>query len=411
MTQPLDTPAVPALAAPGPLGPAPHLLIRYGELTLKGNNRDQFISRLRRNIVRQTAEISPVRVELLFTRMLVTPERRPEDVARRLQEVFGIHSISPVWRAPLETPAILELARAVTFDALREYAGREVRFRVETTRADKRFPHASHVFDRMAGEHVLPGTQGVRVDLETPELTLGIDIRAEGAYVFARRLPGLRGLPVGSSGRGLCLLSGGIDSPVAAWMAMKRGMWTSFVTYHSYPYIGDASKEKVIALARTLARFQPAARLYVVPFTECQLAIRDSAPEAYRTVLYRRMMQRIAARLCQQHEMQALITGESLGQVASQTIENLTCIGAASPLPVLRPLIGFDKDDTIAIARRIGTFELSNRQEPDCCTVFMPDRPVILGRLDLCERVESEFDVAGLCERALAGVEIHDFEV
>lgn len=388
--------------------PARALLVRYGELTLKGNNKDQFVSRLKRNIARQLEPIARVRIEKLYNRMLVVPERRLEEVARKLQDVFGIKSISPVWSSRSEPLEIERAAIEVMRDALS--AGTPASFRVETTRADKRFPIVSTQFDRQIGTRVGMEFPGLKVSLEEPELTLGIDIRAEGTYLFARRLPGLAGLPVGSSGRGLVLLSGGIDSPVAAWMMMKRGLWMSCITFHSHPYIGDASKEKVLALARVLARFQPTTRVYVAPFTAVQESIRDRAPEAYRTVLYRRMMQRIASRVARDQGLAALVTGESLGQVASQTIENMTCIAAASELPVLRPLVGFDKDETITLARRIGTFDISNRQEPDCCTVFLPGRPVIHGELALCETIERELDVAGLVERAAANVEIHDFE-
>lgn len=399
-----------------PLPPAPALLLRYGELTLKGLNQDQFISRLRRNILRQTSTIAPVRVERLYNRMLVFPEQRTEQIARKLQHVFGLKSISPVWIAPPTPEAILPLARSVFLDALESYratpdvGSRVVTCRVETTRADKRFPIPSNVFDRQVGEHALANVPNIKVHLDAPELTLGIDIRAEGAYLFARRLPGPAGLPVGSSGRGLCLLSGGIDSPVAAWMMMKRGMWMSFVTFHSYPYIGEPSKQKVLALARNLSQWQPNSRTYVVPFSACQEAIRDGAPESYRTVLYRRMMQRIASKLAKAHQLDALVTGESLGQVASQTIENMTCIAAASELPVLRPLVGFDKDDTILLARKIGTFDTSSRQEPDCCTVFMPEKPVIHGDLALCTKFEDALPIDALVDAACAGVELVDFE-
>lgn len=409
MSAPSDLrPTDPGASAAPEAGAARALLVRYGELTLKGNNKDQFIARLKRNVVRQLEPVARVRIERLYNRMLVVPERRFDEVARKLQDVFGIKSISPVWSARPEPDEIERTALVALRDAL---AGGPPRsFRVETTRADKRFPIESTAFDRRVGARVLAEFPGLKVSLEEPELTLGIDIRAEGAYVFARRMSGLAGLPVGSSGRGLCLLSGGIDSPVAAWMMMKRGLWMSCITFHSPPYIGDASKEKVLALARVLSRFQPATRVYVAPFAAVQEAIRDRAPEAYRTVLYRRMMQRIAARVAREQGLAALVTGESLGQVASQTIENMTCIAAASELPVLRPLVGFDKDETIALARRIGTFEISNRQEPDCCVVFLPARPVIHGELALCETFERELDVAGLVERAASGVEVHDFE-
>jgi thiamine biosynthesis protein ThiI len=269
----------------------------------------------------------------------------------------------------------------------------------------------STALDRFVADRILPGMRGVRVQLDDPELVLGIDVRLERTYVFVRRLPGPGGLPVGTLGRGLCLLSGGIDSPVAAWMTMKRGMHLGFVTFHSYPYVGDASKRKVIELARILARWQqPVSRLYVAPFAEIQTAIRDSAPESYRTVLYRRMMQRIAARIASENRMAALITGESLGQVASQTLENITCIAAAAPAMVLRPLIGFDKDETVHVARRIGTFEASAHQEPDCCTVFMPERPVLRGSIEACEDAERAYDVAGFVERACSGAERIEIE-
>jgi thiamine biosynthesis protein ThiI len=246
------------------------------------------------------------------------------------------------------------------------------------------------------------------VDLSRPELELEVDLRPHAAYVFATRLPGPGGLPVGTLGKGVCLLSGGIDSPVAAWMCMKRGCAVVFVSFHSFPYIGEASRRKIEHLVERLARFQPRSRLYSVPFTDVQTAIRDTAPEGYRTVLYRRQMQRIAARIARREKAGCLITGESLGQVASQTMENLTCIGAASDLPVLRPLIGFDKQETIDLARRIGTYDTSIVPEPDCCTVFMPKRPVIRGRIDRCEEAEAALPLDELLTAAVEGAERKD---
>ncbi len=393
--------------------PAPEMvLVRYGELALKGGNRRQFEDRLCRNIRDAARRISPVTVERRRGRLAVIPERRTEDVARRLQEVFGIKSVSPAWGCRSEPEAIVRCARPVLVEALAAFPrDREISFRVHTSRGDKAFPLTSTDLDRYVADRVLPGLDRLRVRLDDPELALGIDVRAERSYVFVRRLPGPGGLPVGTLGRGLCLLSGGIDSPVAAWMAMKRGLHVAFVTFHSYPYVGDASKRKVVEIARSLARWQqPDSRLFVVPFAEIQTAIRDAAPESYRTVLYRRMMQRIAARIARENGLAALVTGESLGQVASQTLENIACIAAASPAQVIRPLIGFDKEETIAIARRIGTFDVSSRQEPDCCTVFMPARPVIRGKLEVCEAAEARLDVAGLVERACSGVETIEVE-
>ncbi len=385
------------------------VLVRFGELALKGGNRAMFERLLAQNIRAALAPITAARIERRRGRLLVRPERRVDEAARRLQDVFGIASVSPAWSTPATPEAIVRTANVVLADALAELpVDRPITFRVASSRADKRFPLTSseldrHVADRLESPHV----GRLRVQLERPELALGIDVRDEGAYVFARKLPGPGGLPVGSLGRALCLLSGGIDSPVAAWMAMKRGCSVSFVSFHSYPYLGESSKRKIADLVRVLARWQPQSRLFVLPFTAIQTAIRDTAPEPYRTVLYRRMMQRLASRVARRAGAQVLVTGESLGQVASQTMENLACIEAASELPVLRPLVCFDKDETIAIARRIGTFDVSTLPEPDCCTVFQPSRPVIRGRIDECEAAERELDLEGLVEEALEGIESH----
>jgi len=393
------------------IGAPEMVLVRYGELALKGKNRGSFEQALMRNIQAATRRISDVRVERRRGRMAVFSERRVMDVARRLQDVFGIKSLSPAWGSAVDAEEIADLARRVLEDALADFPpDRPITFRVACTRADKRFPMNSMEFDRFIADRVLPGQEHLQVRLDAPELTLGVDVRPERAYVFVRRLPGPGGLPVSTLGRGMCLLSGGIDSPVAAWLAMKRGCRIAYVSFHSPPYIGDRSKKKVADLVRVLARYQPTSRLYVAPFTEVQTTIRDRAPEPYRTVLYRRMMQRIATRLARREKCGALITGESLGQVASQTLENITCIEAAADLPVLRPLVTFDKEEAIALARRIGTFDISTRPEPDCCTVFMPERPIIRGRLAACEEAEAALGVEDLVDRAVRGTEKLEIE-
>lgn len=395
-----------------PVATAPEMvLVRYGELGLKGGNRPAFEAALQRNIASALARVAEARVERSRGRMAVFPTRRVESVARRLQEVFGISSISPAWGAPSEPEAIVRVARLVLEDALAGLPGEgPVTFRVRTSRGDKRFPLTSMELDRFVAERILVDLPRIRVQLKDPELTLGIDVRSERTYVFASRLPGPGGLPVGTLGRAVCLISGGIDSPVAAWMAMKRGCEALFVTFHSPPYIGESARKKVVDLVRVLARWQPRSRLWVVPFAPVQLAVCDAGRERYRTVLYRRMMQRIATRFAHQQRAVCLVTGESLGQVASQTAENLRCIAAVTDLPVLRPLIAFDKHETIALARRIGTFELSARREPDCCTLFMPDRPVLRGRLEECEEAEARIDVERLVAEAAAAAEVLEVE-
>ncbi len=384
------------------------ILVRYGELALKGGNRSDFEKRLVNNLKIAASPIAPVHVERSRGRIAVYPESRVETVARRLQEVFGVTSISPARRSVREFDAIVALALDAVGEAIAEHGGeRPIRFRVRSSRGDKSFPMTSVDLDRELGSRVLAAHPELKVDLEEPAIVLGVDVRDEGAYVFARRLRGPGGLPVGSLGRAMSLISGGIDSPVASWMAMKRGLSLAYVTFHSHPFIGETAKKKVVDLVRVLSRFQPRhSRLWVVPFANVQLAVRDAGTPQYRTVLYRRMMQRIASALSPREECSALVTGESLGQVASQTIENLTCIQAAATLPVLRPLISFDKEETIQVARRIGTFELSSVQEPDCCTLFMPDRPVIRGEVEVCANLEAKLDVDELVRNALAGSEL-----
>lgn len=398
-------------SAAATLGSPELVLVRYGEIALKGGNRREFERALVRNLRAATADVATLEVARSRGRLALIPDRRVERVAERASRVFGVSSVSPAWTAPLDAEAIAQVARGVLAEALAERAtDAPIPFRVRTRRAEKRFPLTSTMLDRFVAERILPPDGPLVVDLKTPELTLGIDVRSERAYVFARSLRGPGGLPVGTLGRGLCLLSGGIDSPVAAWSLMKRGTRVSFVTFHSYPYIGEASKKKVVDLVRRLARWQPHNRLFVAPFTRIQETIRDGAPPGYRTVLYRRMMHRIASRLARAERAGVLITGECLGQVASQTMENLTCIGAAAELPVLRPLISFDKDETIAIARRIGTYETSILPEPDCCTVFQPKRPVLRGRIEECEAAEAEFDVEELVAAAVRETETIDVE-
>ena len=382
------------------------VLVRYGEIALKGNNRPFFERALAKNIKSACEDISKLKVELHRGRILVWPERRAERVARRIQDVMGVHNVSLARGVSHDPEEIASAGLAVVREALEDLPkSSPITFRVKTKRGNKAYPMTSTELDRFVADRVLPHQEGLKVQLKDADLVLGIEVREKSAFVYTKRLPGPGGLPVGTLGHVLCLLSGGIDSPVAAWMAMKRGCRVSFVSFHSAPYIGDSSKKKVADLVRILAHYQPTSQLFVVPFTKCQETVRDYAPEAYRTVLYRRMMQRIASRIAKRKGFGALITGESLGQVASQTLENMTCIEEASELPVLRPLVAMDKQEAVDIAKRIGTFETSIRPEPDCCTVFQPEKPVIRGRIHDCVEAESGFDLEGLIHEAVRGTE------
>lgn len=407
------------------------LLIRYGEIGLKGGNRPLFERALVRNLRESLADAPDLRIQRLRGRMLLTSALPAAELALDAQKVFGVTSVSPATEVAPTVDAILDAALQCTEDALRTDFGGQlrpstdgnggpdgsggelvtattadpVRFRVTVNRANKRFPISSYDFAPQIAAHVLPRTGGMKVDLKNPQLELEIDIRQEGAWVFARRLKGPGGLPVGTMGRVHCLLSGGIDSPVAAWLCMKRGMKVEFVSFYSFPYVGPQSREKIIKLADKLAEWQPNTVLHMVPFADYQTAIRDHCPEQYRTVLYRRAMQRIASRIASRRKGKALVTGESVGQVASQTLENMRVIEEASRFPVLRPLVTYDKTEAVAQARRIGTYELSTLPAPDCCTVFQPESPVIYGRLADAVKAESALDLDTLTAQALKGTE------
>lgn len=387
------------------------ILIRYAEIALKKGNRPVFERALARNLKEAASNVSPVTIERTFGRITVIPERRALRVAERLADVPGVKTVSPVWGAKSLPDDIARVAKGLLDEALEERASdKPLPFRIRVKRSEKRFPMNSTEFEHFLGGQILPGPEKVKVDLERAELTLGVEVRADRTWLFLKTIDGPGGLPVGTLGRGLVLLSGGIDSPVASFLAMKRGMRVGYVSFHSAPYIGEGFVKKVKDLAYALGKFQQAAKLFVIPFAEVQTAVRDHAPEPYRTVLYRRFMQRIADRISDEHGYQALVTGESLGQVASQTLENMECIGDATERLVLRPLLTYDKEEAVALARKIGTFELSNIPEPDCCTVFQPSRPIIKGKMKDVAQAEAELDVQGLVDRAVEGVEVHSIK-
>jgi thiamine biosynthesis protein ThiI len=386
------------------------ILARYGEMWLKGKNRREFERALARNARAALRDLPGVHVHREHGQLKIYVESRAAEALRRLADVFGISSLSPARAVRLDVDAIAAAGLAATEEMLDDLPpDRRVPWRVRVRRSDKRFPLTARELEIVVADTVLERHLArFRVDLSHAEVTLGINVRADCAYVFAARHAGAGGLPVGTLGRAVCLLSGGIDSPVAAWMGMKRGLEVAFLSFHSAPYLGEPSKRKIRRLVEELARFQPRNRLYVAPFTPIQLAIRDAAPDGYRTILYRRMMQRVATRVAALERAGCVLTGESLGQVASQTLENLTCIEDASDLPILRPLVAFDKQETIAIAQRIGTFPISSEPEPDCCTVFQPARPAIRGRIAICAAAEARIDVAGLVDAAVLGLEVVD---
>jgi thiamine biosynthesis protein ThiI len=394
-------------------GPAAAWLVRYGEIGLKGGNRNEFEGRLVRNLRLALRPVADCAIEKQRGRLLVRcaapSEGAPADshaIVETLRRVCGVTSFSPAVRVAPELDAIAAAAVAEVEAALARRTGAaEPTFRIESRRADKSFPLSSMELDRKVGAAVLARFPRLKVRLEEPELTVGIDLRPEGAYLFHEKIRGPGGLPVGSLGRALALLSGGIDSPVAAYLAMKRGLLVHGVFFHAAEFTGHGATEKVKRLARELSRYEPRFALHLVPFAPVQLAIKEASEPSYRTILYRRMMHRIACAIARREHLAALVTGDNLGQVASQTLENLELTAAASDLPLLRPLLTFDKEETVLLARAIGTYETSIVDEPDCCTLFQPPRPRIHGDAAHVAANEERLAIPALVEAALAATE------
>jgi thiamine biosynthesis protein ThiI len=378
----------------------PTLIVHYQELVLKGRNRPWFVDRLVRNLREVTAGLGVAEVRPIMGRieLRLRAGTTVDDVVDRVERTPGVASVSLADR----TAASLE---AMERSALQLGAGRTPSsFRVAAIRADKSFPLTSPEVERAVGARICE-TYGWRVDLARPDLVVRVEIVPGAAYVSVDRRRGPAGLPVGVSGRVACLLSGGIDSPVAAFRLMRRGCRVVFVHFHSYPLTSDATREKARALVRILAHYQLRARLVLVPFADLQRQVVVSVPAALRVVVYRRFMMRITERIARRASARALVTGEVIGQVASQTLENLSAIDAVVSMPVLRPLIGMDKEDIVAEARRIGTFDVSIRAGEDCCQVLVPRHPAINVSRLAAERAEADLPVDALVRDAVARVE------
>lgn len=381
------------------------ILIRYGELALKGKNRDAFEEILAKSVKKILRPFFKIKVQRKYGRMYV--ELNGEDageVMERLERIFGITSFSPTIRVEPTEEAIKEGALRL----LQGLQPQPATFRVDTRRADKRFPVSSMEMSRRVGGYLLHHLPDVKVDLHQPEVTVSIEIRTEGTFISCQNIPGAGGLPVGSAGKVLLLLSGGIDSPVAGWKMLKRGVTLEAIHFHSYPFTSERSLEKVRDLAQKLTRWGGSVNLHVVPFTEIQTAIRDNCPEDYLITIMRRFMMRVAERIAHNAGALALATGESLGQVASQTLESMNTINDVINIPVLRPLIAMDKTEITDIARKIDTFELSILPYEDCCTIFTPKNPVTRPKVKLAEKYEQSLDVEALIESAVERTQIEE---
>ena len=375
------------------------VIIRYSEIHLKGNNREFFESALISNIKHvlqdYTYEFARSNARYIIRKF---DESQLEQIVDAVKNVFGVHSLS----VAEEVDSNVEQIKAAAL-ALAPTSGS---FKVNTNRADKKFPIHSMNLSADIGGDILEAKPSLTVDLFHPDHVVNIDIRENGkTFVYSEIIKAVNGMPVGTAGKGVVMLSGGIDSPVAAYMMAKRGMTLRAVHFHSFPYTSMQAKQKVLDLAKLVKKYSLRMTVDVVSFTEIQTAIHEKCPEEYMITIMRRFMMRIAEKLARMNGCGAVITGESLGQVASQTLESITSTNSVANIPVFRPLIGFDKDEIIEIAERIGTFKTSILPYEDCCTIFLPKKPVTKPRLDAVLKVESALDVDTLVNNAMQNIE------
>ncbi|HIR64541.1 MAG TPA: tRNA 4-thiouridine(8) synthase ThiI [Candidatus Faecousia faecigallinarum] len=379
-------------------------LLKLGEIVLKGQNRKQFEGKLRQNVRRRMSKYGEFDVYIIQSTVYVEPKSPDCDLEGAWEAchyIFGAVSLCRCRPCEKKLEAI--------FDAVQAYLGSSLdcaaSFKVESKRSDKTFPLNSIQISQEIGGRLAEAHPQLKVDVHHPDYTVYVEIRDLAAYVHGPAEPGAGGLPTGVGGRAAVLLSGGIDSPVAAYMIAKRGVEIECVHFFSYPYTSEQAREKVLELARLLTRFCGRMTVNVVGFTEIQEAIRDHCPEGYFTLIMRRFMMRIAQRIARSHGCLSLVTGENLGQVASQTMEAMAVTGAVVDLPIFTPLIGMDKEEIVTIARRIGTLDTSILPYEDCCTVFTPKHPKTKPHLPEVEQAEAKLDVEALIARALEQTE------
>lgn len=382
------------------------ILIRLGELALKGKNRNQFETKLMQNIAARLRPFPNVHIHKTYGRVYIDLNGTDiQEIVPELKKVFGIISFSPAIRTEKDLNAIKRAALQIIDDT------EPKTFKVSARRTDRTFPVSSQDLPQMVGGYILVNRDGkLKVDVHQPDVEIRIEVREEGAYVMGKVIDGAGGFPVGTNGKVLLLLSGGIDSPVAGWYMLKKGVQLDVIHFHSYPYTSERAKEKVIDLAQKLTDWGGHIRAHIVPFTEIQTEIKKRCPEDLLVTVMRRYMMRIAERVAEQIGAQALATGESLGQVASQTLDSMYTINRVVNIPVLRPLIAMDKTEIIAVARKIDTFDISILPYEDCCTIFTPKNPRTKPKAKILERVEthSGMDMEKLITDAINGIEVID---
>lgn len=379
-----------------------HILVRYGELTLKGGNRKTFVSQLRSNVKRALMPLKGYEVKANRDRMYIQlePEADIEEMMARISKVFGVHSISPVLKIEKSMDAVYEHARLF---AQNYEAGDS--FKIEVKRSDKNFEYETFAIQRMVGGEVLKSNPSLHVDVRQPDHEIKVEVRLDAIYMYDRIIPAIGGLPVGTGGKTLLMLSGGIDSPVAGMEVLRRGVTIEAIHFHSPPFTSEKAKEKVIELTRIMAERVGSIRLHIVPFTEVQKQIHKVVHERYTMTSTRRMMLRIADKVVHQIGADAIVNGENLGQVASQTLKSMYAINAVTNTPILRPLLSLDKEEIVKKAKDIGTFETSIQPYEDCCTIFTPKNPVTEPQFEKVLQYESGFDFEEMIDRAVDNIE------
>lgn len=377
------------------------ILVRYGEIALKGKNRGQFEQQLHRNLkgALQDLEATVTRHHGRFS--VNCPDTALQQVTMRLSRIFGLVSFSPVYETALDIEAIKETASGI----VKELPAGKKTFKIMARRSNKEFPYSSPELNQILGAHLLQCFPDLTVKLDDPLFTLEVEIGYQKTFLYLERIPGPGGLPVGSSGRALLLLSGGIDSPAAGWLGLKRGLSFEAVHFHSFPFTSMRSQEKAVDLCRKLVLYGHKIPLHQISVTKIQEALHKNCPEKLGVILLRRMMLRLAEKLCDERGLKALVTGENLGQVASQTLDSIDVISKATRMLILRPLISFDKVEITAIAEKIDTYETSILPYEDCCTLFVPTSPVTKPKLAVIERHEQNLDMDYLLEEAMKTLE------
>ncbi|MFD0715110.1 tRNA uracil 4-sulfurtransferase ThiI [Paenibacillus sp. GCM10027626] len=376
------------------------ILVRFGEFTIKGRNRGWFERKMLSHVRAALADFPEAEIKHTYGRIYVTLNDAPyEPVKNKLRNVFGIVSISPVRRVESQ----LEKIQAVALELMLSLPAAPATFKVATRRVDKSFPHETREMNHLVGSHVLRAMPELKVDVRNPAVELRVEIQAEGTFVFSEVIPAAGGFPYGTNGKATLLLSGGIDSPVAGYLAMRRGLELDAVHFHSYPYTSEQAQEKVIALGRKLVELSNAPlKLHMVPFTEIQTTLKQSNQDHLLITLMRRAMLRIAERIADRNKASALVTGDSLGQVASQTLGSMNVIGRVINMPLLRPLVMSDKSEIIRIAEQIDTYETSILPFEDCCTLFVPKSPSTNPNLNVVQKIESSLvELEAMIERAV----------